>query len=180
MKKRHVYIFRGAPASGKGSIVPKICGYLPKPVALIEEDMFLWDLHLIGRSIPEIGEEEHAFAYRNMVMIFEQYLKADRYTIVLEGLFTWEDGQSSRGSIHELVVLAERYGYAWSSIVLKAEKEELLKRNAARSYSVPLAEFETLYDDVYRKIDSKELVIDSTGKSIDDTVQVIRTELSLD
>jgi len=179
MVKPHVYIFRGAPASGKGSITPKFCNLLPQPVALVEQDQFRWGLHLIGRNIPDIQEEEHMLAYRNTVLIYEQYLKTGKYAIVVEGLFTWDDKTSSQGNAKELIELAKQYGFPCKSIVLRADKEELLKRNAARSYSVPLLEFEKLYDNIYSVVDEDELVIDSTGQSLDATLQLLKAKLGL-
>jgi predicted kinase len=96
---------------------------------------------------------------------------------VAEGLFTWDDAESSQGNAKELIDLAERYGYNATSIVLKATKNELLKRNAERDYSVPLEEFEALYNGVYNTIDQSELVIDSTSLDLPQTLRAITSEL---
>lgn len=173
--KPKVYIFRGAPASGKGTIVPEFAKQLSKPVTLIEQDKLRWGFHLIGRDIKDVSEEEHHLAFENTVLIYEQYLKRRKYNIVLEGLFTWDDKNASQGSVKQITELAERFGAAWTSIVLKADKEELLERNAAREYAVPPDEFNALYDKIYEKIDPLEILIDSTGKSPDETLK----ELSL-
>src|SRR5690348_3823909 len=101
-----VYIFRGAPGSGKDTLVPKFCEFLPKPVALLAHDTFRWSFHLVTREVPEVTDEEHVFAFRNAVVLYEQYLKNGRYNIVLEGLFTWDDASSSQGSVKELIELA--------------------------------------------------------------------------
>jgi predicted kinase len=179
MNSPSVYIFRGAPASGKGTLVPRFCEILPKPIALIEQDQFRWGLHLIGRSIPEVTDEEHRLAHRNAVLIYEQYLKSGSYTIVFEGLLTYDNPESSQGSVRELADLAERYGFAFQSVVLTAEKSELFKRNAQRQYSVPAEEFEQLYSDVYDTIGADELVIDTTGlgeqESIDKLIRGIES-----
>lgn len=161
--KPQVYILRGAPASGKSTLVRKFCELLPKPVALIEQDMFRWDLHLIGRKIPDLSDEEHWFSHRNTLLIYEQYLKNGRYTIVIEGVFTWDDPSTVQGNAVELIKLAQKYNFGHHSIVLKANKKKLLERNAKRPYSVPQAEFDTLYKNVYNKVDPSEAVIDSTG-----------------
>lgn len=170
MSSRKVYVFRGAPASGKGTLVPRFCETLPKPVALIEQDKFRWGLHLIGRGVPEITDEEHQLAHRNAVLIYEQYLRVGRYAIVFEGLLTYDNPESSQGSVGELADLASKYGFAFQSVVLKADKSELLKRNAQRQYSVPLEEFEQLYNNVYSKIGPDELVIDTTGLSEQESI----------
>ncbi len=54
--KPTVYIFRGAPASGKGTVVPKFCELLPKPVALISQDVLRWGFHRIGRPVGEFNK----------------------------------------------------------------------------------------------------------------------------
>jgi predicted kinase len=169
-----VYIFRGAPASGKGTIVPKFCELLPKPVALISQDTLRWGFHLVNRTVPDVTDEEHLFAYRNTLVMLEQYLKNGGYGVVLEGLFTWNDTASSQGNIMELVQLAERYGFTAKSIVLQADKAELLKRNADREYSVPADEFDQLYASIYKTVDNSEVVIDSTGQTLDQTLEQLK------
>lgn len=169
--KPDVYIFRGAPASGKGTLLPKFCELLPQPVALIEQDKLRWGFHLINRKVADISDDEHKLAYDNTCLLYEQYLKSGRYTIVIEGLFTWDDRESSQGAANHLIQLAKKHHFQPRSIVLKADKEVLLKRNANRSYSVPLNEFEILYKNIYQIIDPSETILDSTNKSIGDTVE---------
>lgn len=174
MTKPVVYIFRGAPASGKGTLLPEFCKLLPSPVALIEQDQFRWGLHLVGRSVFNISDAEHKFAHQNTLLIYEQYLKNGNYTIVIEGLFTWDDQSSSQGSARELMKLAQKYGHQCRSFVLKADKTTLLERNAARSYAVPPEEFETLYHNIYKVIDPSEIVVDSSGQHAGQTLAYLQ------
>lgn len=171
MNKRPIYIFRGSPASGKGTLVPEFCKVLPSPVALIEQDTFRWGFHLIGRQVPDVRDDEHAFAHKNTLMLYEQYVKEGSYAVVVEGLFTWDNEASSQGAVTKFMAIAKKYDRACKSIVLQADKEELLRRNAARPYSVPRGEFEALYANIYQKIDSSEIVIDSTGRDVRQTLQ---------
>src|SRR5687768_9113190 len=130
MTKPAVYIFRGAPASGKGTLLPRFCESLPKPIALIEQDKFRWGFHLIARNVPDVSDAEHIFAHQNTLLIFEQYLKNGSYTIVIEGLFTWNDASSSQGSAKQFMELAKKYGCPCQNFVLQADKAELIRRNA--------------------------------------------------
>ncbi len=57
-----VYIFRGAPATGKDTVIPEFCKLLPKPVALISQDVLRWGFHLIGRTVSEVTDDEHILA----------------------------------------------------------------------------------------------------------------------
>lgn len=157
-----VYIFRGAPASGKGTVVPGFAKTLSKPVALLEQDTFRWGFHLAGRGVEDVTQQEHRLAYENMVAVYKNYLESGQYNIVLEGLFTWDDVESSEGSSSELMDIAGQYGIDAISIVLKAEKSELIERNKSRTYVVPDSEFDALYHAVYDTIDPSEIVIDST------------------
>lgn len=170
---KHVYVFRGAPASGKGTIVPGFCEALPKPVALIEQDKFRWGIHTFGREIADISDEEHALAYRVTVAAYEEYLRKGMHTVVIEGLFTYDDVASSQGNVHELRSLAESHGYTFTSIVLRAAKEELMARNSNRDYAVPDDEFEVLCTGVYDKIGADEIVIDSTQTAVKDTLNSV-------
>jgi predicted kinase len=130
--------------------------------------------HLIGRTVSEVSDDEHVFANRNTEMLYEQYLKNGTYTVVIEGLYTWDDA-SSQGSAKRLVELARQYGFEVKNIVLKADKEKLLARNAAREYSVPLDEFNMLYDGVYDAIDDGEIVIDSTDQTPEETITQLKS-----
>jgi predicted kinase len=179
--KPHIYIFRGAPASGKGTIVPEFAKLLPKPVALIEQDKLRWGIHLIGRSIQEITAEEHRMAYENTLFLYERYLKSGKYTIVVEGLFTWDNDQSDQGAAKRFLELARENGFDTTSIVLAADKDILMKRNLERpSYTTPGEEFENLYDGVYGTIDESEVVIDSTNDTQEETVAKLQLLISQD
>lgn len=169
-----VYIFRGAPATGKGTVIPKFCELLPRPVAFISQDVLRWGFHLIGRKVSEVTDNEHVLANKNTELLYEQYLADGHYTIVIEGLYTWNDEVSSQGSAKKLVELAKGYGFNVKSIVLKADKEVLLSRNKARDYVVPLDEFNMLYSKVYDTIDASEIVINSTGQTADETLASLK------
>jgi len=171
---KSVYIFRGAPATGKGTVVPEFCKLLPGPVAHIDQDVFRWNFHLIGRTVADVSEAEHALAYQNMLLVYEQYLRSSSYEVVVEGLFTWDDTSSSQGSAKHLAALAEQYGCSVKSIVLTADKQQMLERNARRGYSVPAAEFELLYSGVYQTVDSSEIVVDSTDQTPRETLAVLK------
>jgi len=171
---KSVYIVRGAPASGKGTLVPEFAKLLQTPVAHIDQDVFRWNFHLVGRQVSDVSDAEHMFAYQSMVALYERYLQNGSYTLVLEGLFTWDNVSSSQGNVKELLTLANQYGFATKSIVLRADKNELLQRNAARAYAVPADEFELLYDAIYTVVDSSETVIDSTGQTVEETLAGLR------
>ncbi len=112
-------------------------------------------------------------------MLYERYLKSGTYTIVIEGLFTWDNYESSQGSAKKLAEIAKSYGFAVKNIVLEADRQELLARNAAREYSVPLSEFNVLYDNIYHMIDSSEIVIDSTGQTPAETLAALKSVISM-
>lgn len=174
--KPQAYIFRGSPASGKGTIVPAFAQLLPKPVALIEQDKLRWGIHLIGRSVEEVTSEEHRMAYENTLILFDRYLRSGRYTIVVEGLFSWDDDSSNEGSVRHFIDLATKYGFDLTSIVLKADKDILMQRNQERiTYTTPEDEFNNLYDNVYSKIGESEIIIDSTNKTAEETINELRS-----
>lgn len=178
--KPQAYIFRGPPASGKGTIVPAFAQLLPKPVALIEQDKLRWGIHLIGRSVEEVTSEEHHMAYENTLILFDRYLRSGKYTIVVEGLFSWDDDASSEGCVRHFIDLANKYGFDLTSIVLKADKDILMQRNQERpTYTTPEDEFNNLYDSVYSKIDESEIVIDSTYQTTEQTIDELRNLLRL-
>jgi len=170
-----MYIFRGAPAVGKGTVVPEFCKMLPKPVALISQDVLRWNFHLIGRSVADVMDDEHVFANQNTESLVEQYLKSGKYTVVIEGLYTWDNEVSSQGSAKKLVELAKSYAHEAVSVVLRADKEELLRHNQDRPYTVPLDEFTMLYHNVYANINPSEAIIDSTGQTPEETLESLKS-----
>lgn len=172
--KNKVYIFRGSPLSGKSTLAPLFSSLLPPPVAVIRHDMLRWDVHKMDRHFTKVTVEEHRFAFENLAVLFEQYLKNGTYSIIIEGLFTWDDAQSDQGDIATLRKLADRYGFLCKSIVLKANKEKLKERNRARSQEVPEEEFETLYRNIYRKIDPSEIVVDTTSATIPEVLSSLK------
>ncbi|NCU37940.1 hypothetical protein EOL96_02680 [Candidatus Saccharibacteria bacterium] len=173
--KPRVFVFRGAPASGKGTVVPVFAKTLQKPAALIEQDRLRWGFHLIGREVHEITPDEHRFAYENTLLLFERYLKSNNYNIIVEGLFTYDDNRSNQGSVTDLQEIANRYNYNVTSIVLRADKDTLRERNNKRAYTVSSDEFNDLYESIYKKIGAEELVIDTTTLSINQTIAKILT-----
>jgi predicted kinase len=170
--KSTVYIFRGAPASGKDTMTHLFCELLPKPVALISQDVLRFDFHGIGRDVMDIKADEHIFANKNVELLYEQYLKDGRYTIVLEGSMTWDNDGESHNNVEVLRELAAQYGFAVKNIVLKASVQELMKRNAARSYSLPEEKLAELYK-IYDNIDPSEIVINSTDQTPEETLTLL-------
>ena len=171
--KSPVYIFRGSPAAGKGTLVPLFCKTLPQPVALIEHDVLRWRFHKVHRTFADVIEEEHSFAFRNLLVLLEQYLKNDQYHIVLEGLFTWNDQAASQGNMQQLLELVARHNRKCVSIVLTANKKTLQKRNALRPHTVPKAEFDMLYTNVYKLTGPEEIIVDTTKKTIEESLELL-------
>ncbi len=143
--------------------------------------MFRWGIHLVGRRYIDVSDDEKRFAYVNMKHVYERYLENREYTIVVEGLFTWNDRISCQGSALELVNLAVDYGFTCRSIVLQATKSVLESRNASRTYAVPAEEFNELYNNVYREVGPDETVIDSTNQKVNETLHelALRSKLKL-
>lgn len=172
--KKCVYIFRGSPLTGKSTLAPKFCKLVPAPSALIEHDMLRWGIHLGPRNITDVTSSEHRFAFENLRLLLEQYLKRGQHTIVIEGLFTYDDTESDQGDVESLRYLAEKYGYECKSIVLTADRSALEERNAKRKQSVPDDEFETLFSNIYKKIDLSEITVDTTHKTVEETLEDLK------
>lgn len=169
--QRPLFVFRGSPAAGKGTLVPEFCKTLPPPVALLEHDTFRWGFHKMHRAYAEVSAEEHVFAFGNMLQTLERYLKRDAYSVVAEGLFTWDDREASQGNMQQIVEVAARCGAACVSVVLQADRQELEHRNSLRPYAVPDDEFDMLYTNVYKHIGPEEIVIDTTGQTVDGSIE---------
>ncbi len=175
--KKTLYILRGAPASGKTTLSPELAKSLVQPVALLEQDNWRWGIHLTGRTVPDVTQQEHTFADEIFLYTLEQYLKTKQYNIVVEGTFNWNNPEFTNITVQTLIDLAKKYNYDVKNIVLKANKQKLLDRNAARKYSVPKEEFNTLYKSVYSYIDESEYLIDSTKLNKKETLQILRSAL---
>lgn len=136
--------------------------------------MLRWGIHLGPRHFTEVSPREHRFAFENLKVLLEQYLKNGQYTIVIEGLFTYGDDESDQGDVVSLRRLAGMFGYECKSIVLKADRAVLDARNAERQQPVPSDEFDTLFSNVYEYIDESEIVVDTTDKSVEDTLEELK------
>lgn len=166
----YIYIIRGGPASGKTTLAPLLAKKLKEPIALLEQDMWRWDMHLAGRTIPDVDPEEHLFADELFVKTIESYLAHGRYTIIVEGSFGWEETAITQISAKKLAQLGEKYGFHPVNIVLKSDFSTQSRRNLKRHYVVPRDEFKTIYDTVYDHFDQSEHIIDTSGKTIDQTL----------
>jgi len=167
---KKIFIFRGPPASGKGTITEKFIENIAPPVAFLELDVFRWRFHQNNRPISEVSDQEHRFAYENYLSVLENYLENDDYTIVTEGLFSW-DTDGSHGCMQDILHLADRYGFKSCPILMHAKRSILWQRNQAREYSVPKEEFDELYDYVMNQRSDEEIAIDTGDLSVQEAVQ---------
>jgi len=172
---KEAYIFRGGPASGKGAVVAPFAQSLGGKVAYLDLDVFRWRFHLIGRNVPEVSDDEHRLAFKNLLSILENYCQDGSYTVVCDGLFTWDDRSKSQGCVTALLEVLDKYGYETTCIILTADEEILKARNQARDYVVPDDEFEELYNGVYTTIDPQEIVIDSSKQNPVETIEHLKT-----
>jgi len=99
---RKIFIFRGSPSSGKGTITEAFMKKLGGRLAYIELDKFRWGFHLRNRTVPDIADDEHQLAYENYLAVLENYLKNGTYTIVTEGLFSW-DTPGPHGNMQDIL-----------------------------------------------------------------------------
>jgi predicted kinase len=174
MKK--AFIFRGAPASGKGTITKEFLKLIPGKVAFLELDTFRWEFHAVNQDVIAITNDDHQMAYKNYLSVLENYLKDGSYTIVTEGLFSWNTA-SPHGNVQDIISLCKQYGYEYQSIVLSADQEILWERNLAREYVVPEEEFGALYSHVMEEVDASELTIDVEKNSVSESVGILQSLL---
>jgi predicted kinase len=169
---KQIFIFRGSPASGKGTITLEFLKKIPGKVALIELDKFRWGFHLFNRSAPDITPEEHQLAYKNYLNVLENYLSDGSYTIVTEGLFSWNI-PSPHGNMQDILPLCEKYDFQINPVLLTADYEVLWNRNMEREYSVPEGEFKDLYSHVMNEKSDSELFIDVEKNTVEQSVEVL-------
>lgn len=175
---KNLYIIRGGAASGKTSITPLLAKELPSPVALLEQDNWRWGIHLVGRETRDVEKSEHAFADSLFMETLKSYLEHGKYTILVEGSFGWHPTEISTLSVHEITMLAKKYNYHTTSIVLKADIITQQNRNSTRKYTVPKDEFQEIYRAVYSYHDPSEIVIDSSGQNKEETLMTILEKIS--
>jgi len=174
MKK--IFIFRGSPASGKGTITEKFIKLIPGRVTYLELDEFRWNFHLKNRTIPDITDEEHQLAYENYLSVLENYLENGAYTIVTEGSFSWST-PGVHGNMQDILSLCKKYGYKHYPILLYADHNIMWKRNLKRKYSVPKKEFKMLYENAMQEQSNDEIKIDVGKQSISGSVRMLKQYL---
>lgn len=171
-KQKVAYIFRGAPASGKGTISHEFIKKLTGKVAYLELDALRWGFHLVNRKVEDIGEDEHQLSYENFLSLLENYCRNGSYTLVIEGLFSW-DTPSPHGNIQDLLAILEHYNFKTYIFYLKADIKTLWQRNLKREYSVPEKEFNSLYKHITQKVGNSEIVIDTSHMQIDEVLKTL-------
>jgi predicted kinase len=176
MNKRIAYIFRGAPASGKGTLTKEFMKRLPGKIAYLELDALRWGFHLINRDIHEIEDEEHQLSYQNFLSLLENYCRNGKYTIVVEGLFSW-DVPSPHGNIQDILSLLDHYQYEAKLLYLQADYDTLWERNTKRDYQVPKEEFDSLHNHVTQKIGDSEIIIDVQNNTIEECLEILEKHI---
>lgn len=174
MKK--IYIFRGSPASGKGTITKEFLKLIPGKVVFLELDKFRWGIHLVNRKISEVVIEEHELAYKNYLSVLENYLKDGSYTIVTEGLFSWNT-PSAHGNMQDIIKLCEEYNYSYKSILLFADYQTLWERNLEREYSVPENEFNELHHHVMQEQSDIEIKINVGFATVSESIGLLKNHI---
>jgi len=169
---KQIFIFRGSPASGKGTITSEFLKIIPGRVVFIELDKFRWGFHLVNRSVPDIVDEEHQLAYKNYLSVLENYLSDGSYTIVTEGLFS-TDTPSPHGNLQDVLSLCRTYNFNTSTVLLSADYDTLWDRNQQREYSVPEEEFIMLYKHVMDGDSNDDLILDVQKNSVSESVSTL-------
>lgn len=170
--KKIAYVFRGSPASGKGTLTNAFIKLVPGKVAYLELDTFRWGFHLRNRTPQDFSEEEHQFAYENFLLMLENYCKNGNYTLVIEGLFS-PHVKGAHGNMEDVVNILEKYGFEYKTILLSADYDTLMQRNRERAYVVPDDEFRNLYDYVMTGSVEGEYRIDVSG-TIEETMERLK------
>ena len=170
------YIFRGAPASGKGTITKEFIKMISGKVVLLELDNFRWGFHLYNREVKDVCKEEHAFAYQNFLLMLESYCKNGQYNLVVEGLFSW-DKKGVHGNMNDIITILKRHGFEYKAFYLRANKNVLWKRNTKRKYVVPAFEFEDLCNYVGKEVPGKEIDIDVENNGSDEISKLLEVYL---
>lgn len=176
MNSKKIFIFRGSPSSGKGTITKEFMKQVPGRVAYLEEDKFRWGFHLMNRSVSDISEEEHELAYKNYLSVLENYLSNGTYTIVTEGLFSWSQ-KGPHGCMQDILQLCKKYDFATYPVLLYGDYATLWERNNKREYAVPEEEFKMLYDYVMNEQSDDEIKIDVGIRPVEITVAELVTYL---
>ena len=169
---KKIFIFRGSPASGKGTITDAFIKTIAGKVAYIELDTFRWGFHLKNRKIADVGDEEHQLAYENYLAVLTNYLKNGTYTIVTEGLFSWSK-PGPHGSMGEIISLCEVYDFEIFPILLYADYDVLWERNTKRQYAVPEDEFKILYHNVMDERSDEEIALNVGELSVEESVAAL-------
>lgn len=170
---KQAYIFRGSPASGKGTLTELLIKEFKAKTALLELDTFRWGFHYINRKIEDISDEEHTFAYQNFLLLLENYCKNGRYNLLIEGLFSW-NVNCPHGNVQDIVKILKHYNFDFRIFLLSADFDVLWDRNLKREYSVPKDEFSELYDFVTQEVRSEEIVINVSERNPQETLDEIR------
>jgi predicted kinase len=109
--------------------------------------------------------------------VLANYLQDGGYTIVTEGLFSW-DTHGPHGCMQDILELCEANNYKTYPVLLYADYKTLWERNQNREYSVPKDEFDELYEYVMSKKSENEMKIDVGDNTVSESVEKLRQYIS--
>ena len=95
------------------------------------------------------------------------------YTIVVEGLFSW-DTPSAHGNMQDIVHILKKYEFDYTLFLLSGDYETLWTRNTKRDHVVPESEFRSLYDHVMQKTSDDEVHLDVCKLTPEEVSNILR------
>jgi predicted kinase len=176
MNNKKIFILRGSPSSGKGTVAKEFMKRISGKVTYLEEDTFRWGFHLVNRAVSHISDDEHLLAYKNYLSVLENYLENGTYTIVTEGLFSWNT-PGPHGCMQDILKLCQKYNFETHPILLYGDYETLWERNCKREYSVPEEEFKMLYSYVNGEQSPEEIKIGVGVNNVESSVEILASYL---
>ena len=165
--KQKLIIIRGNSCSGKSTIAEKLRKEFKnqKRVAIIHTTIFYWEI-VLGDD-PKIAME-------NTKRILDNYLK-NGYNVILEGTLSFKDKKGDL-YIDNFLRIAKNYNVSTKQFFFKADFCELKKREKKRR-KISIKRLKESYNKTSKTIRKKEIIIDTTGKSIRQVVNEIKKEL---
>ena len=127
-------ILRGPAGAGKSRLAGEIQQELSQKVAVIDTDIFNWQI------VP--GEDDKELVYNNVVALASNYL-ARGYGVIVAGLIITSE---ERGAIEKLRQMAESRRATFIDFYCRIPKHLALQRNKGRDKDIPDRQIEAWWD----------------------------------
>ena len=161
-----IHGYAGAGKSTAAKLFATRNGY-----ALLNQDVFLFQLNAFSKKEGGLTEKEHSVAIKNMHDCALNYMKQKRKIVIEGALVSISDKDPL--DVRDFIKLGKRMDYKVVVVTMIADEEIRIKRQRKRKYVVP-KNIDLMLRKAIKEMDEEikgEIVIDTKNDSVEEVVE---------